>query len=83
MKELKVKDGARTNELSLKPGGDVVRVQYTDGKKLIYDKVKNIRPYISRIIEDINVSKVFVNDELYWERWARKVIRTKPWMSKI
>jgi hypothetical protein len=68
MKELKVKDGARTNELSLKPGGDVVRVQYTDGKKLIYDKVKNIRPYISRIIEDINVSKVFVNDELYWER---------------
>lgn len=68
MKELKVKDSERTNDLSLEPGGSVVNVEYIDGKNLSYDKVKNPKSYVSRVIADMNVTRVFVNGELYWER---------------
>jgi hypothetical protein len=68
MKELKVEDSKRTNDLSLEPGGSVVKVEYADGKNLVYDKIKNPRSYVSRIISDMEVMKVFVDDKLYWER---------------
>jgi hypothetical protein len=45
----KVGDQYRTNEMSLRPGGETVVVTYNDGRVYEYDKVKNPYAYIRKI----------------------------------
>lgn len=68
MKELRVEDSKRTNDLSLEPGGSIIRVEYGDGKNLIYDKIKNHVSYINKVTLDPDVCRVYLNDILYWEK---------------
>lgn len=58
MKEFKVSDPYRHNELSLIPGGRIVRVVYSDKRIIVYDKIKNVDAYIRRITKDSNVVEV-------------------------
>ena len=46
-----VGDEFRTNSLSLIPGGKNVTVVYSNGARLVYDKVKNPGKYIKSISE--------------------------------
>ena len=39
---MRVGDEFRTNPLSLKPGGSIVTVVFSDGRMLDYDKVKSL-----------------------------------------
>jgi hypothetical protein len=64
--ELKVADGFRTNELSLKPGGHELKVRYYDGKARSYDKIKNPTSYVSRM-NLTGVSEIFVDGILFWK----------------
>jgi len=67
MKELKVADQHRTNELSLKPGGGTVKILHDDGKLLIYDKVKNVKSYVSAVLNrDLSIVKVWCDDVQIW-----------------
>jgi hypothetical protein len=61
MKEFKVADQARTNQLSLEPGGSVVTVVHTDGKKLVYDKIKKPQSYINIASRDETVSEIWLD----------------------
>jgi len=65
MKELKVKDEHRTNELSLRPGGSEVTVKYTDGRALTYDKIKNPERYVMSLSK-IDVKQIDVNGKKVW-----------------
>jgi len=70
MKELKVSDNYRTNALSLKPGGYVVKVSHSDGRVFIYDKVKKPGAYL-KMIKDKNpahgeIVEISVNDSVLW-----------------
>ena len=58
MKEFKVSDQYRHNELSLIPGGRSVRVVYSDKRVIVYDIIKNVNAYISRLTRDSNVIEV-------------------------
>lgn len=58
MKEFKVSDQYRHNELSLIPGGRSVRVVYGDKRVIVYDKIKNVDAYTRRITKDSNVVEV-------------------------
>jgi hypothetical protein len=64
-KIVKVSDQYRTNNLSLIEGGSTVEIHLTDGKKLIYDKVKNPVAYINRIRKTSDIHQVFVNGVLF------------------
>lgn len=44
-----VADEYRTNSLSHQPGGSTIKVKYKDGSIRIYDKIKNIDAYTSRL----------------------------------
>lgn len=44
-----VEDEYRTNPLSHQPGGCTIKVKYNDGSVRIYDKIKNIDAYTSRL----------------------------------
>lgn len=48
---MKVGDNYRTNPLSHKPGGSVVRVTFKNGNVLDYDKVKHPQAFIKKIME--------------------------------
>lgn len=65
-----VSDEYRSNELSLTPGGTVLTIHYKNGKKLTYDKIKNIKAYLSKVTLDPNVIKIWQEDVLVWERKA-------------
>lgn len=52
-----VADEYRTNPLSHQPGGCTIKVKYKDGSIRIYDKIKNIDAYTSRLV---NVGTVVV-----------------------
>lgn len=41
----RVSDEYRTNPLSVKPGGSIIKVIYKDGSIRIYDKIKNVEAY--------------------------------------
>jgi hypothetical protein len=76
MKELKVADNYRTNALSLKPGGYVVKVSHADGKVFVYDKVKKPGAYL-KMIKDQNPShgeiiQISVNDSVVWSAGCGK-----------
>ena len=68
MKELKVQDQHRTNELSFQPGGSEVKIVYDDGKSLVYDKIKNTGAYIRKATKDPSVMKIYVEGDLKWEQ---------------
>jgi hypothetical protein len=65
MKEIKVKDEHRTNELSLRPGGSEVTVKYGDGRVLTYDKIKNPEAYVNRLSK-LDISEILVNGTKVW-----------------
>ena len=53
MRELRVADRFRTNLLSKKPGGSIIKVIYSKTKRsFIYDKVKYPYYYIAKIHSD-------------------------------
>ena len=67
LKEIKVDDQHRTNELSLTPGGGIVKILHDDGKILIYDKIKHVKSYVDSVLaRDPSVIKVWHNDVLIW-----------------
>jgi hypothetical protein len=63
-KELIISDEHRTNELSLLPGGSVVKVIQRDGKIYVYDKIKDPARYIARM-DTSKIQEIWVNEELY------------------
>jgi hypothetical protein len=65
MKEIRVKDQHRTNELSLVPGGGTVTVKYEDGRVLSYDKIKNTTAYVNRLSK-LDISEILVNGTRVW-----------------
>ena len=66
--EFRVNDDHRRNELSIIPGGGTVTVVHTSGKRLVYDKIKNIRAYCERIAADPKVSEIWVENQLVFKR---------------
>jgi hypothetical protein len=77
MKDLKVQDQHRTNELSFQPGGSEVKIVYDDGKSLVYDKIKNTGAYIRKATKDPSVVKIYVECDLKWERNRSQNSRSK------
>lgn len=65
---IRVKDEHRKNPVSLVPGGSHVETVDVDGLRLVYDKVKIPDAYVSKIIKDPNIIRVYVDGELFWER---------------
>lgn len=67
-KTIVVHERFRTNELSLRPGGYVVSVIYSDGSKRVYENVHNPKAYIRAITKDENIVQVMVDGDVYWAR---------------
>lgn len=63
---MRVKDEYRTNKLSLRPGGSLVRVIYKNGSDLEYDKIKFPKAYVSRLEGKEEIVRIFVDEELVW-----------------
>lgn len=59
-KVMKVKDEFRTHPWSFEPGGTTVIVEYYNGKKVEYDKVKNVAAYTKKIKLNPDVKSVIV-----------------------
>lgn len=57
---MKVKDKYRTNELSLRPGGCTVVVEFVDGRILEYDKIKNPSAYIAAMVKKPEIKNAYV-----------------------
>ena len=66
MKQIKVDDLNRINPLSLQPGGSVIRVLFSDGKDLVYDKIKKPQAYINSILSKKNVSNIWLDGKIVW-----------------
>lgn len=65
---IKVKDEYRRNDLSLSPGGSEVTTIMSNGKKLVYDKIKSVSKYCARLKNDPQVIEIIVDGEPYWKR---------------
>jgi hypothetical protein len=65
-REFKVGDGSRTNELSHTPGGSVVKIIHSDGRNLVYDKVKKPQAYINSALRDDTVVEIWVDEVKTW-----------------
>lgn len=65
-REFKVGDGSRTNELSHTPGGSVVKIIHSDGRNLIYDKIKKPQAYINSALRDDTVVEIWVDEVKAW-----------------
>lgn len=65
---IKVKDEYRRNDLSLSPGGSDVTIIMSNGKKLVYDKIKSVVKYCARLKKDPLVVEILVDGEPYWKR---------------
>jgi len=63
---MRVGDEYRTNPLSLKPGGSIVTVVFSDGKMLDYDKVKSPKKYVASIPTRDDITAVYVNGSQVW-----------------
>lgn len=61
-KVMKVKDEFRTHPWSFEPGGTTVIVEYYNGKKVEYDKVKNVAAYTKKIKLNPDVKSVMVSN---------------------
>jgi hypothetical protein len=55
-----VGDDYRTNPLSNKNGGCTVIIEYTNGRVMAYDKVKNPRAYIRTAYENPKVKQAYI-----------------------
>ena len=63
---MRVGDEYRTNPLSLKPGGSIVTVVFSDGRMLDYDKVKSPKKYVASIPEREDITAIFINGNQVW-----------------
>ena len=63
---MRVADEYRTNPLSLKPGGSIVTVVFSDGRMLDYDKVKSPKKYVATIPTRDDITAVYVNGNQVW-----------------
>ena len=63
---MRVGDEYRTNPLSLRPGGSVVTVVFSDGRMLDYDKVKSPKKYVASIPTRDDITAVYVNEKQVW-----------------
>jgi hypothetical protein len=63
---MRVADEFRTNPLSLKPGGSIVTVVFSDGKMLDYDKVKSPKKYVASIPTRDDITAVYFNGNQVW-----------------
>lgn len=63
---MRVGDEFRTNPLSLKPGGSIVTVVFSDGRMLDYDKVKSPKKYVESIPTRDDIVAVYVNGNQVW-----------------
>ena len=63
---MRVGDEFRTNPLSLKPGGSIVTVVFSDGRMLDYDKVKSPKKYVASIPTRDDIVAVYVNGNQVW-----------------
>jgi hypothetical protein len=63
---MRVADEFRTNPLSLKPGGSIVTVVFSNGKMLDYDKVKSPKKYVASIPTRDEIVAVYVNGNQVW-----------------
>ena len=63
---MRVADEFRTNPLSLKPGGSIVTVVFSDGRMLDYDKVKSPKRYVASIPQREDITAVYVNGNQVW-----------------
>lgn len=67
-KEIKVNDSFRSNELSLEEGGATVKIIRTDGRVLLYDKVKSVRAYTQRALKNDSVAEVWHGNTCLFKR---------------
>ena len=58
-KIIKVDSEYRTNQLSLKPGGTIIIVEYLDGRIMKYDNVKNAGAYIRKVLTNPEVKSAY------------------------
>jgi len=63
---MRVGDEFRINPLSLKPGGSIVTVIFSNGKMLDYDKVKSPKKYVASIPEREDITAIYVNGAQVW-----------------
>ncbi len=63
---MRVGDEFRTNPLSLKPGGSIITVVFSDGRMLDYDKVKSPKKYVASIPQREDITAVYVNGTQVW-----------------
>ena len=75
---MRVADEFRTNPLSLKPGGSIVSVIFSNGRMLDYDKVKSPKKYIASIPEREDITAIFINGNRVWTDEEK----TKYWDQK-
>jgi len=75
---MRVGDEYRTNPLSLKPGGSIVSVVFSDGESLEYDKIKYPRKYVGTIPKRENIVLIYVDGK---EVWTAKE-KIKYWEQK-
>jgi len=59
MRELKVEDHHRVNELSLEEGGATVKVVMKGDRVHIYDKIKSVRSYIEKVAKNDGVLEIW------------------------
>lgn len=67
-KEIKVNDSFRSNELSLEEGGATVKIIRTDGRVLLYDKVKSVRAYTQHALKNDSVAEVWHGNTCLFKR---------------
>lgn len=65
-----VNDDYRKNDLSLIPGGTSLTIHHKDGRKLTYDKIKNVHAYAKKAMQDQGVTQIWQEGNLIWERPA-------------
>ena len=75
---MRVGDKFRTNPLSLKPGGSIVSVVFSDGETREYDKIKYPRKYVATIPKRDSIVLIYVDGK---EVWSTKE-KIKYWEQK-
>jgi hypothetical protein len=65
---IKVSDQYRKNELSLSPGGSEVKAVHSNGKTIVYDKIKNVNAYCVKLKKDSDIVQIIVDETIYWTR---------------
>lgn len=64
---MRVGDEFRINPLSLKPGGSIVSVVFSNGSILEYDKVKSPKKYVASIPNREEIVQISVNGKPTWD----------------